>query len=235
MFGFKSKKKPAPNRIDKPYDSAAWEERMSVEFLQSVYDKAGWESAEGKWRQRSVDKLTQRIIELFDLNRKPVRVLDVACFTGDYLGRLMEKRNMSAMLDYTGVDVTPKYVKHSAERWKHVPNATFKVASALQLGFPEKSFDIVFNSGMLIHIADPETCIRGFARTARHFMLVETTVDPAMKEDIRDENKSGDSFIDRVYRPGYIEKMITDVAEIVEKTDVAYQHVVSTLYSCKPR
>ena len=30
------------------------------------------------------------------------------------------------------------------------------------------------------------------------------TVDPAMKEDFRDENKSGDDFIDRVYRPSYI-------------------------------
>jgi ubiquinone/menaquinone biosynthesis C-methylase UbiE len=147
----------------------------------------------------------------------------------------MEKKNMGAMLDYTGVDVTPKYVKRSADRWKHLTNATFQVASALQLGFPERSFDIVFNSGMLIHVADPETCIRQFARTAKHFMLVETSVDPAMKEDFRDENKSGDGFIDRVYRPGYIEKMITDVSEIVEKTSVPYQRLVSSLYTCKPR
>jgi hypothetical protein len=61
------------------------------------------------------------------------------------------------------------------------------------------------------------------------------TVDPAMKEDFRDENKSGDDFIDRVYRPSYIEKMITEVSEIVEKTDVPYRHTVSSLYSCKPR
>jgi ubiquinone/menaquinone biosynthesis C-methylase UbiE len=234
MFRFRFKKKPV-NPINKRYDPAAWEQRFSVEMLQGVYDRAGWEGSEGAWRQRSVDQLAKRIMELFELNRKPVRVLDAACFTGDYLGRVMEKENMGAMLDYTGVDVTPKYVKHCADRWKHLPNATFEVASALQLGFPDKSFDIVFNSGMLIHVADPGTCIRQFARTAKHFMLVETTVDPAMKEDFRDENKSGDDFIDRVYRPGYIEKMLADVSEIVEKTDVPYRHTVSSLYSCKPR
>jgi ubiquinone/menaquinone biosynthesis C-methylase UbiE len=233
MFGFSFKKKPV-NRLDKPYDPAGWEQRVGVDELQGVYNRAGWQGAEGEWRQRSVDQLAKRILELFDLNRKPVRVLDVACFTGDYVGRLMEQANMEAMLDYTGVDVTPKYVKHSADRWKHLANATFKVASALQLGFPEKSFDIVFNSGMLIHVADAGTCIRQFARTAKRYMLVETTVDPAMKEDFRDENKSGDDFIDRVYRPGYIEKLITEVAEIVEKTDAPYRHTVSRLYSCKP-
>jgi hypothetical protein len=235
MF-FKSKKKAPPNRLDKPYDPQAWEQRLSVEYLQSVYDKAGWQGAEGTWRQRSVDKLTDRITEIFNVTQKRVRLLDVACFTGDYLGRLMQKKNMQAMLDYTGVDVTPKYVKHASDRWKYLPNATFKIASALELGFPEKSFDIVFNSGMLIHIADPETCIHGFAEAARRLMLIETTVDPAMKEDFRDENKSGDDFIDRVYRPSYIEKMITAVAEIVETTDVPYyKKTVSRLYTAKPK
>jgi len=56
-----------------------------------------------------------------------------------------------------------------------------------------------------------------------------------MKEDFRDENKSGDNFIDRVYRPGYMEKIINEVAEIVEKIDAPYRHTVSRLYVCKPR
>jgi ubiquinone/menaquinone biosynthesis C-methylase UbiE len=234
MFGFRFKKKPA-NLINKPYDPAAWQERFDVQALQSVYDKSGWQGPAGEWRQRSVDQLAQRILELFTLNGKPVRVLDVACFTGDYLGRVMEKKDMGSMLNYTGVDVTPKYVQRCTERWKHLSNATFQVASALQLGFPEKHFDIVFNSGMLIHVADPETCIRGFARVAKHFMLIETTVDPRMKEDFRDENKSGENFIDRVYRPGYIEKFIADVSDVVKRTDIPYQHNISSLYTCKPR
>jgi hypothetical protein len=56
-----------------------------------------------------------------------------------------------------------------------------------------------------------------------------------MKEDFRDENKSGENFIDRVYRPGYIEKFIADVSDVVKRTDIPYQHNISSLYTCKPR
>jgi ubiquinone/menaquinone biosynthesis C-methylase UbiE len=222
-------------RAQKNYNPSAWQERVAVELLQRNYDDQGWKGPLGEYRRRSVDRLAVRLREIFDQKREPVTLLDVACFSGEYFGSLMEEEKMETILSYTGIDVTPKFVRHAAERWKDFPNAQFKIGSALQLDFPVNSFDIVFNSGMLIHVADPQTCISEFARTAKRFLMVETTTNPTLKVDFIDENKSGDNFIDRVYRPQFIENLITKVAGIVKKTEVPYTHNVSSLYECTPR
>jgi len=93
-------------------------------------------------------------------NRTPVKVLDVACFSGDYFGKLMGQQGMGDMLRYTGVDVTERYVENCKKRWAAYTNAEFRCGSAKELPFQDKAFDIVFNSGMLIHIDDPGRRLR---------------------------------------------------------------------------
>ena len=82
-----------------------------------------------------------------------VAVLDVACFTGDTFGRLTDQDGVQGKFRYTGVDVTPKYVARAAQRWQGHANAEFIQGSAMGLAFDDSSFDLVFNSGMLIHAA----------------------------------------------------------------------------------
>lgn len=219
----------------KRYDPGAWERDLSVDELQHCYDLQGWETPAGEWRQRSVDRLAARLREVYEQKREAATMLDVACFSGEYFGRLMSQLDMETVLRYTGIDITPKFVARAAERWGRFANAEFKVGSALQLEFPADSFDVVLNSGMLIHVADPAQCIREFARVARRFLLVETTVQPSLQVDFRDENKSGDEFIDRVYRPAFIENLLESVAVIQKKSEVPYQKHVSALYECVPR
>jgi ubiquinone/menaquinone biosynthesis C-methylase UbiE len=219
----------------KHYKPDMWESGLATQDLQKVYDAQGWSGALGQWRQRNLDRLVANIRELHQSHRRAVTLLDVACFSGDYFGRLIEVPGVGESLQYTGVDVTPKYVHNAATRWSNHPNAGFQVASALDLPFPNGAFDIVFNSGMLIHIDDPRSAIANFARVAGHRVIVETTVDHDQERDFIDENKSGPDFIDRVYRTAYIRGLINDVATVTRETEVPYQKHVSILFEAAPR
>jgi len=204
----------------KKYDVGLWESGLAPEVLQDVYDKQGWEGRAGEYRHRSVERLVANIDSLYRQLGRPVTLLDVACFSGDYFGQLMQHQDMAKMLKYTGADVTPKYVGNCKRRWAAYPNATFQVGSALSLPFPDRSFDIVFNSGMLIHIDDAAGAIGEFIRVASRMVLIQTTVDKDQKPKFIDENKSGPKFIDRIYRYDYIRDLIAERARIVAAVEV---------------
>ncbi|MFT3788622.1 MAG: class I SAM-dependent methyltransferase [Tepidisphaeraceae bacterium] len=221
--------------LTKKYESANWEKHLDTGLLQSVYDKQGWDGPMGLWRRRSAGRLIEEVAKLHGELKRKVRVLDVACFSGDYFARLDEQPTLAGMFEYTGVDVTPKYVTFAASRWSGKPHARFQEASAKQLPFADDEFDLVFNSGMLIHIDDPAACINEFARVAAHMLFVETTIQATLTHDFIDENKSGDSFIDRVYRPDFIRGLIGNVAAIRYETTVPYGRHESILIEATPK
>jgi ubiquinone/menaquinone biosynthesis C-methylase UbiE len=198
-------------RKRKRYNAAAWQSDLSVESLQSVLSGPDWKGN----RDAHGIHLAGVIQDLFSKSGSVVSVLDVACFTGDYFGILMQLPNMQSMLSYTGVDITPSYLKSAEQRWQSYSNAAFRLASAYSLPFDDASFDVVFNTGLLIHLDDPVRAIREFARVAKTVVLVEATVDNQQTADWIDENKSGARFLDRVYRLGFIESALQDVGRIV--------------------
>lgn len=206
----------------KKYSQGAWQTLLAPEAFQEGYDEMGWSGPSGSWRQRSVERLAERIREIHAKEGHPVSLLDVACFSGDYFGRLMEQPGFPEMVRYTGVDVTPRYVEHASRRWQNWPQAKFVVSSAYDLTFPDRHFDIVFNSGMLIHVDDVDRCLSEFVRVARHYVLVETTIDPEQRTDFFERNPAG-TFIDRIYREQYIATRLASRARIVQATSVIYQ------------
>jgi ubiquinone/menaquinone biosynthesis C-methylase UbiE len=220
--------------VEKVYRPANWEEKLDTTLLQNVYDKQGWSGLAGNWRMRSAERLATRIRQISAESNAPVRLLDVACFSGDYLAKLIEMGISGRELIYHGVDVTPKYVENSARRFAHCPFASFSVASAYDLGFEDGRFDMVFNSGMLIHVDDPGRCLAEFIRVAGVEVLIETTIGPGQSVDFVDENKSGPDFIDRVYRLDYIRQLISRGAKIVRETMVPYRRYHSTLFEATP-
>lgn len=214
----------------KAYQETAWEKYLPPEDLSKVYDDQGWTGATGMWRQRNLNRLAAKIAQLSKNQSSPVKLLDVACFNGDYLGRLMQMPEMEKTLQYTGVDVTPSYISTARKRWEQYSNANFQVGSAFNLPFAARTFDIVFNSGMLIHVDDPISAIREFARVSAKLLFVETTVTKSLQQDFIDENKSGPKFIDRIYRYDFIRQAIASVATIDEITEVPYQKHISVLF-----
>lgn len=214
------------------YSPVAWNRDLPAETLQAIYDQQGWTGPEGAWRQRSVDRLCLRIHELYAVLGRPVRLLDVACFGGDYFGRLVQQGDIAARLSYTGIDVTPRYVAYARSRWREYANAQFVEGSALTLPYPNQSFDIVFNSGMLIHIDDPAACINEFARVASAYALVETTVAPYLARDFA--NKGYQRFLNRVYGLSYVRELLCRVGTIVDETTVPYKRNHSVLFELVP-
>lgn len=220
--------------IAKTYLAGNWETKLDTTLLQSVYDKQGWDGPMGVWRRRSVERLASRIAQLHAQLERPISVLDVACFSGDYYGKLSEVLPATSFT-YRGVDVTPKYVENCLIRWANRDNVSFTVASALDLPFETNAFDIVFNSGMLIHIDDAPACVREFARVAFRALFVETTVELTQTDDFVDENKSGADFIDRVYSPAYARSLFKGIASIDRETMVPYGKHQSVLFEATPR
>jgi SAM-dependent methyltransferase len=84
------------------------------------------------------------------------RLLDVACGSGAFLRRAVDRG-----LNAAGIDVSPAAVALAAER---LPGAELLVGDAQELPFADSSFDLVTCLGSLEHFPAPE---RGAAEIAR--------------------------------------------------------------------
>jgi len=115
------------------------------------------------WHQihsvEQVDALTTAfydwVLELVDAPTG-ARLLDVACGSGGFLRRALDRG-----LDVVGVDVSPVAVGLAQER---LPEVELHVADAEQLPFADSSFDVVTCLGSLEHFPSPEA---GAAEIAR--------------------------------------------------------------------
>lgn len=108
-----------------------------------------------------VSKRIGKIVEM-----KDKKVLDVACgrgaFACDYA------KNFNAKI--TGIDLSPQMIKSSLNRAKEegVEDSTeFKVADALDLPFPDNSFDVVVNECAVGLTPDPQKCLNEMVRVAK--------------------------------------------------------------------
>jgi SAM-dependent methyltransferase len=88
--------------------------------------------------------------------RAGTRLLDVACGSGGFLQRALDRG-----LDVVGIDVSPAAIELAAKR---LPGADVQVGDAEQLPFAPSSFGLVTCLGSLEHFPSPE---RGAAEIAR--------------------------------------------------------------------
>jgi pseudaminic acid biosynthesis-associated methylase len=102
-----------------------------------------------------LDQLTQRNygITKTEINRiflegvaSDARLLEVGCNAGNQLLLLQEM----GFTNLSGVELQPYAYAVARQR---LPGVELKLGSALDLPHPDKSFDVVFTSGVLIHIA----------------------------------------------------------------------------------
>ncbi len=77
---------------------------------------------------------------------RSIHILEVGCNTGAQL-EILER---SGFKQLTGVDVSKFALERAASR---VPSIAFCQASGLSLPFPDLHFDLVYTTGVLIHIA----------------------------------------------------------------------------------
>ena len=94
--------------------------------------------------------ITRRALNLRFLGdlSKCARILEVGCNVGNQLLVLQEM----GFTNLFGIEIQSYALERARSR---VPEAKFTQASALAIPYPDQNFDLVFTSGVLIHIAPP--------------------------------------------------------------------------------
>lgn len=198
------------------YSPTAWSQHATVESLQGSYVWLGWDGP-GLYRQKLADATAEALHEVYVRKNRTPSLLDVACFTGNYYAKL---REMAAFpFVYNGVDVTPEYVAEAKAQHK---GATFTVGSALDLPKDwSKTADVVLCAGLLIHVEDPACVIAECVRVAKDWLVLGVSLNTSLQNlDFQDYDPAG-QFINRRYRPGYIDGLLSEHGEILcEPTQV---------------
>jgi demethylmenaquinone methyltransferase/2-methoxy-6-polyprenyl-1,4-benzoquinol methylase len=105
---------------------------------------------------------------------RPAHTLDIACGTGFLTARLRGS--------VIGIDQSPAMIAIAAAR---VPAGEFRVADALSLPFPDRSFDRVFTGHFYGHLPAPERA--AFLAEARRVAGELVVVDSALRSGVAAE------------------------------------------------
>lgn len=94
------------------------------------------------------------------------RLIEVGCGGGYYAEVLSHL--LPGGVQYCGADYSEATI---AGAKKHNPSGTFTVADATSLPFADRTFEIVFDAGALMHIMEYEAAIREAARVASGYCI----------------------------------------------------------------
>uniref|UniRef100_C6E441 Methyltransferase type 11 n=1 Tax=Geobacter sp. (strain M21) TaxID=443144 RepID=C6E441_GEOSM len=156
--------------------------RTGLEFLDLPADVCSAEELEGTLADlRVVNRylgdtraLLKHLSAHMDGN-EAVSMLDVATGSADLPVAVADwARKRGIGISLTGVDINLRSIDIARKVTAGYPEITLKVADALALPFPDRSFDYVVCSKMLHHMKDPEavSLIREMLRVARRGFLV---------------------------------------------------------------
>ncbi len=125
--------------------------RGGVKLISQIpwaFDYLRWILEAGYRRHR--DLLTRHF------HHPPLRVLDCGCGTGIYSSCFPSRT-------YVGVDISPRYVDRARACF---PQHCFRVMDAMQLEFPDNTFDAVIVSGVVHHLdtATTEVVLKEISR-----------------------------------------------------------------------
>lgn len=98
-------------------------------------------------------------------------VLEVGCGEGDLCDALRRQR----LAQFAGVDVSPRILDVARQRYPWLPVAA---QSATELGFADRSFDLVLCCEVLEHLDDPLQGLREIARISRRHVIVSVPHEP---------------------------------------------------------
>uniref|UniRef100_A0A7S1BFP4 Methyltransferase type 11 domain-containing protein n=1 Tax=Corethron hystrix TaxID=216773 RepID=A0A7S1BFP4_9STRA len=107
-------------------------------------------------------------IDAEDTKGKNVKVLDVGCGVGG-TSRYLAKKLGKDSAEVTGITLSPNQVKRATELAveQDVPNANFQVMNALEMTFPDNSFDIVWACESGEHMPDKKAYIDEMMRVLK--------------------------------------------------------------------
>jgi SAM-dependent methyltransferase len=99
-------------------------------------------------------------------------VLDAGCGEG-YVYRAMKQRGYAGR--WTGFDFSAEAVDYAR---RESPEVEWRQASAYEIPFPDRAFDLVFSSEVLEHLAEPQRALAEFARVSEKWLLLSVPLEP---------------------------------------------------------
>ena len=162
-----------------------------------------------RWRHK-----TSRLVA----KHSPVTILDVATGTADLAIRLA-KDNPSAQI--TGIDLSQKMLelgKRKTHKKSLSQQIHLEIASALEMPFPDNSFDAVTSAFGVRNFENLETGLREMVRVCRNAGLVA----------ILEFSHPTNALVKRLYR-WYSRRWIPSVGRNVSKHPTAYSYLPSSV------
>lgn len=90
-------------------------------------------------------------------------ILDVGCGTGNYTIELARKG-----VDVIGIDSSEEMLNFAIQKVKgELLKAEFQVANALNLPYPDQSFDLILSNGLLCFLREPEKALTEMYRVLK--------------------------------------------------------------------
>ncbi|APX98204.1 class I SAM-dependent methyltransferase [Natronorubrum daqingense] len=133
------------------------------------------------------------------------RILDVGCGTGE-LSRVL-RTEMASGATLVGCDVDTDLLEVAAERG--ADSSSFLAGNALELPFPDDTFDLVVCQALLINLPDPTAALAEFARVSRDLVAA---VEPNNADVSLDSSVPAEDSLERRARRAYLAGVSTDVA-----------------------
>jgi SAM-dependent methyltransferase len=132
-----------------------------------------WEFKNGLY-QKHLELYLDRMYAQLEAT-KPQSVLDAGCGEG-VVYRAMRKRGFQG--EWFGFDFSREAVAYARTR---SPECEWVHGSAYSMPFASRSFEMVFCSEVLEHLADPEQSLRELARVSRRWLLLSVPMEPIFR------------------------------------------------------
>lgn len=154
--------KPTPAEIGEAYDTSA--EVLNQLWGENLHHGYWVDASDGASLKEAGDRLTDRLSDMLTI--KPgSRLLDIGCGVGGPAMRIAEAHD----IEVVGVSISQEQVRRANERAAagRADRLSFQYGDAMNLPFPDESFDLVWALESLHHMPDRWHVIRQAARILR--------------------------------------------------------------------
>ena len=173
----------------------AWDLEAAVKYYETV-------------RNKPEDIYESERVFFFPLIQRVKSVLDVGCAAG---GTYNIIHKINPRVHYTGIDVSERMIKAAKTLF---PSTNFKITPGGKLDFPDNSFDLVLELGVMHHIINYKNFIRECFRVCRSYCLLDL---PRLlpKEHKFDINESYMLLNERFHEEESIDPSVTKVPYVL--------------------
>ena len=133
-------------RNDHSRRPALWNRFYAMNWGETTTNNYGFAPAEGHHPQRFQHQMYRELLRLLEARRPPqpgTRLLEVSCGRGGGLNAFLAAA--PGVFDATGLDVAASAVEFCRSTYGETDRLHFVEGSALDLPFPDASFDVVLN------------------------------------------------------------------------------------------